>query len=172
MTTPTVTVANKPSFIERGHLRFLIIDAPTELNLEAYIHEMKNYQVTHLARACECSYSTTKVTNCKIQVHDIPFPDGEPPPKDVIEKWLTICQETFKNSNPDKQSIAVHCVAGLGRAPVLVAIALIENGMEPVDAIALIRSKRRGAINAKQLNYLQNDYKRQSLNKKSGCLLM
>lgn len=57
------------------------------------------------------------------------------------------------NSSP---TIAVHCVAGLGRAPVLVAIALVEfAGYDPVDAVALIRSLRRGAINEKQLTYLE-----------------
>lgn len=72
--------------------------------------------------------------------------------------------------------IAVHCVAGLGRAPVLVAIALIEAGMKYEDAVEMIRGNgdrrrmavvhsfttyiialadvRRGAINAKQLQYL------------------
>jgi protein tyrosine phosphatase type 4A len=48
----------------------------------------------------------------------------------------------------------VHCVAGLGRAPALVAIALIELGMQPLDAVEYIRSKRRGAFNKPQINYL------------------
>lgn len=50
--------------------------------------------------------------------------------------------------------IAIHCVAGLGRAPVLVAIALIEYGMESLQAVEFIRQQRRGAINKKQLDYL------------------
>ena len=50
--------------------------------------------------------------------------------------------------------IAVHCVAGLGRAPVLVAIALIEAGMDPLDSIENIRSKRRGAFNKPQIAFL------------------
>jgi protein tyrosine phosphatase type 4A len=36
--------------------------------------------------------------------------------------------------------VAVHCVAGLGRAPVLVAIALMELGMKYEDAVELIRA--------------------------------
>ena len=54
----------------------------------------------------------------------------------------------------DKPTIAVHCVAGLGRAPVLVAIALIEAGMDPLDSIENIRSKRRGAFNKPQIAFL------------------
>jgi protein tyrosine phosphatase type IVA len=62
--------------------------------------------------------------------------------------------------------IAVHCIAGLGRAPVMIAIALIEFGnMDPIDAVQFIRSRRRGAINNTQINYLQS-YKK--IYKKKG----
>lgn len=53
----------------------------------------------------------------------------------MIAKWLGICKATFGKANPEGRTIAVHCVAGLGRAPVLVAIALIENGLEPLQAV-------------------------------------
>jgi hypothetical protein len=51
----------------------------------------------------------------------------------------------------DPPQVAVHCVAGLGRAPCLVAIALVEQGMEALEAIQFVRQRRRGAINNKQL---------------------
>lgn len=54
-----------------------------------------------------------------------------------------------------KISIAVHCKTGLGRAPVMVAIALIEMGMDALDAIGYIRARRRGAINSRQLMFLE-----------------
>ncbi len=43
----------------------------------------------------------------------------------------------------------------LFRAPVLVALALIESGMKYEDAVDFIRKRRRGAINSKQLEYLE-----------------
>jgi protein-tyrosine phosphatase len=69
--------------------------------------------------------------------------------------------------SPAEKAIAVHCVAGLGRAPVLVAIALIEYAhYDPVEAVSFIRKIRRGSINEKQLQYLEQ-YSRQN---KPGCL--
>ncbi|KAI9168536.1 Protein tyrosine phosphatase type IVA 2 [Blastocladiella emersonii ATCC 22665] len=57
-------------------------------------------------------------------------------------------------SNLPPPTIAVHCVAGLGRAPVLIAVALIEHGMSPLDAIEYVRARRRGAFNTTQVKYL------------------
>lgn len=41
--------------------------------------------------------------------------------------------------NKPEAAVAVHCVAGLGRAPVMVAIALIELGMKYEEAVETIR---------------------------------
>lgn len=69
-------------------------------------------------------------------------------------------------------TIAVHCVAGLGRAPVLVALALIEHGFgDPSAVVEFIRSQRRGAINMRQLNYLES-YQRRSGSSCGACAIM
>lgn len=81
-----------------------------------------------------------------LPLQDVPFPDGDPPPDAVIAKWLGICKATFGKANPTKRTIAVHCVAGLGRAPVLVAIALIENGMEPLQAVQVSAAAAAAAL--------------------------
>eukprot|EP00735_Rhodelphis_limneticus_P001165 TRINITY_DN11732_c0_g1::TRINITY_DN11732_c0_g1_i1::g.11528::m.11528 TRINITY_DN11732_c0_g1::TRINITY_DN11732_c0_g1_i1::g.11528 ORF type:complete len:170 (+),score=23.27,sp/Q54DU9/TP4AA_DICDI/52.23/3e-53,DSPc/PF00782.15/8.7e-10,Y_phosphatase/PF00102.22/18,Y_phosphatase/PF00102.22/3.7e-07,PTPlike_phytase/PF14566.1/0.00082,CDKN3/PF05706.7/0.024,Pox_A31/PF05771.6/1.2,Pox_A31/PF05771.6/2.2e+02 TRINITY_DN11732_c0_g1_i1:52-561(+) len=169
MTTMTNVLGAKPSLVEHEQLRFLIFDAPTDSTLTRYLEEMKKYNVKHLVRACEKTYDAKVVESYNIMVHELLFPDGEPPPAEVIDTWLNICQATFAHKNPDKNTIAVHCVAGLGRAPVLVAIALIERGMEPEDAIAYIRERRKGAINAKQLKFIES-YKPRK--KKKDCIVM
>ena len=56
----------------------------------------------------------------------------------------------------DARRIAVHCVAGLGRAPFLVALALVHKGAAPLNTINLIRNNRKGALNPIQANYIQN----------------
>ena len=52
----------------------------------------------------------------------IPFEDGQPPPKEAIAKWHAVVMK----ASDDGGRVAIHCVAGLGRAPVMVAIALID----------------------------------------------
>jgi protein tyrosine phosphatase type IVA len=67
------------------------------------------------------------------------------------------------DSNEVMACIAVHCVAGLGRAPVLVALALIEYGMKPLDAIEFIRTRRKGALNSHQIEFIDR-YRRRRKN--------
>jgi hypothetical protein len=52
--------------------------------------------------------------------------------------------------------IGVHCVAGLGRAPFFVSMALVNNGCSAINAIELIRKNRPGSLNITQANYILN----------------
>lgn len=170
------TIGTKPTLLEAGpKLRFLIMDAPRQGNLHLYIKEMRQYSVTDIVRACEPTYQTGELTTAGITTHNMEYPDGHSPPQDVIDQWLHVVDNVFYKITKDepeheqiKPCVAVHCVAGLGRAPVLVAIALIEfENMDPVEAVTLIRRHRRGAINEKQLLYLEG-YKKYYL-KKNGA---
>ena len=138
------SLVNKPSLIEYENLRFLIMDAPKESNLHVYIRECKKYNVTHIVRISEPSYNKEEVENAGIQLHEMYYPDGQSPPPDVIARWLELVSGTFdkKTSKDEKPCIAIHCVAGLGRAPVLVAIALIEYGFDAISAVTFIRERR------------------------------
>lgn len=58
--------------------------------------------------------------------------------RQVVDEWLDLLKQRFR---ADAGScVAVHCVAGLGRAPVLVALALMELGLKYEDAVELIRT--------------------------------
>lgn len=88
------------------------------------------------------------------------FPDGDPPPQAILQAFFALCRKRFDGVGASSETapnatIAVHCVAGLGRAPVLVAAALVEQGLDPFDAVELIRSQRKGALNGKQIAFLE-----------------
>eukprot|EP01084_Bolivina_argentea_P199290 341031_1 len=144
---------NPLSFLRYKTLQFVIMDAPTDDNLTTYIKELNQKAVRCVVRTCESTYSEEPLLAAKMNVFDLPFPDGHPPSDDIISQWLQVVND---ENNLSRRPIAVHCVAGLGRAPVLVAIALIEMiQLDPIKAIHLIRNIRRGAINQKQYQYLK-----------------
>ncbi|XP_063900160.1 protein tyrosine phosphatase type IVA 3-like, partial [Zophobas morio] len=128
----------------------------------------KTYNVTDVVRVCDPTYNAEFFERENIQVWDWPFGDGEAPPQRIISDWLALVARRFKDNK--NATIAIHCVAGLGRAPVLVAIALIESGMEAEDAVEIIRRARRGAINSKQLVFLRK-YKPQRKKLFCDCVI-
>jgi len=182
---------NKPAVVEQGNMRFVIHDAPTDSNLPGYLDFDKRKKVVALVRACEPTYDKAPLEAAGVRVYEMPFQDGSPPPDHMIDQWLALVEKTFdsgKGSGKKKSkssssassssssssaspsaAIAVHCVAGLGRAPVLVCIALIERGMGWMEAVELVRKKRRGALNLTQLRYLET-YKPRG--KKEQCTIM
>ncbi|XP_051663373.1 protein tyrosine phosphatase type IVA 2 isoform X2 [Manacus candei] len=115
--------------------------------------ELKKYGVTTLVRVCDATYDQAPIEKEGVRVLDWPFDDGAPPPGQIVDDWLNLLKAKFREE--PGCCVAVHCVAGLGRAPVLVALALIECGMKYEEAVEFIRQKRRGAFNSKQLLYLE-----------------
>mmetsp|Transcript_6105 Transcript_6105/g.19443 ORF Transcript_6105/g.19443 Transcript_6105/m.19443 type:complete len:163 (+) Transcript_6105:128-616(+) len=157
MAQPLITLVDWKKY------HFLIMDAPNDVNLHVYIEQLRKHNVTDVVRICEKTYDESKVEGEGMAMHELAFADGAAPPAHVLDSWLNLVDHKFKHGDSN-ETIAVHCMAGLGRAPVLVAIALIEAGLEWEQAVDHIRSKRRGVMNAKQLKYLQS-YKRRS----QGC---
>ncbi|XP_072303707.1 protein tyrosine phosphatase type IVA 2 isoform X1 [Eucyclogobius newberryi] len=146
---------NRPAAVEIKSecMRFLITHNPTNATLNKFTEELKKFEVNTLVRVCEATYDKAPIEKEGIQVVDWPFDDGAPPPTQIVDDWLKLLNTKFRDE--PGCCVAVHCVAGLGRAPVLVALALIESGMKYEDAVQFIRQKRRGAFNSKQLLYLE-----------------
>ncbi|XP_018326029.1 protein tyrosine phosphatase type IVA 1 [Agrilus planipennis] len=155
-----------PAEIELKGYKFLITDRPSDQNILSYIEELKKHNVKAVVRVCEPSYQTDEIKNAGIEVFDLVYDDGTFPPNEVVEEWFKILKKKF-HDDPDS-CIAVHCVAGLGRAPVMVALTLIELGLKYEEAVELIRTKRRGAINAKQLAFLERYRPKSRLKLKNG----
>uniref|UniRef100_A0A0D9S1S9 Tyrosine specific protein phosphatases domain-containing protein n=1 Tax=Chlorocebus sabaeus TaxID=60711 RepID=A0A0D9S1S9_CHLSB len=81
-----------------------------------------------LVRVCDATYDKAPVEKEGIDVLDWPLDDGAPPPNQIVDDWLNLLKTKFREE--PGCSVAVHCVAGLGR-------------------------KRREVFNSKQLLYLE-----------------
>ncbi|XP_065255357.1 protein tyrosine phosphatase type IVA 3 isoform X2 [Emys orbicularis] len=144
---------NRPAPVEvcYKNMRFLITHNPTNATLSTFIEDLKKYGATTVVRVCEVTYDKTPLEKDGITVMDWPFDDGAPPPSKIVEDWLNLLKTKF--CEDPGCCVAVHCVAGLGR-------------------------KRRGAINSKQLMYLEKYRPKQRLrfkdphNHKNKCCIM
>jgi len=152
-------------------LRFFVTKAPNETNIDLYLAELKKHNVAHIVRVCQPTYEKDNLEANGVTVHDLYFPDGKAPSSHVMNEWRSILEKVFhsKNNNPEGEppAIAVHCVAGLGRAPVMVALALIEEGMDNAEAIKQIRNQITGSFNQNQIRFLMAYHPT-----KKGCLIM
>jgi len=157
--------------VEYKSVKFLITERPSEKTMDAFLTELLRHKVSYVVRVGGEPYNTSRLLEQGIEVVDLPYADGTAPSIEIIAAWCRL----LRGKRVDQPSfcVAVHCVAGLGRAPVLVAIALIELGMRYEDAVEFIRQKRKGAINAKQLDFLSKYRPKSRLSvKKKACVIM
>ncbi|KAK2942451.1 putative Protein tyrosine phosphatase type IVA 3 [Blattamonas nauphoetae] len=83
-------------------------------------------------------------------------PNSTPSPESVIST----------SPNP---TICAHCVAGLGRAPMLVCLAIMayDYGITGLEVVTKIRQKRPGALNSEQVRFIMDfEKERMKLNRR------
>jgi protein tyrosine phosphatase type 4A len=156
----------KPTFISYKNKKFVIISAPTNSNLNFYLDLFKKHNVKIVVRTCESTYDSSKITELDIHYVDLQFIDGQYPPTNIVNIWLSLVMEF--SLKPD-ECICIHCISGLGRAPTLVVLAFIELGMDIFDAVKYVRKKRPGSINTTQLKFLES-YKAK-YKKRLSCII-
>ncbi|EGF82419.1 hypothetical protein BATDEDRAFT_6575, partial [Batrachochytrium dendrobatidis JAM81] len=142
---------------------FLITDCPDKNHIDEFSHLLLSHQVSDVLRICDPSaYDASLLSVAGIKVHELYFEDGRLYKLSILNqkaKLLSTSSTLDKKISSSsltstKPVLAIHCVSGIGRAPVLVCCALIDYGMDPSDAVAYVRKYRRGAINKSQLAWI------------------
>ncbi|KAJ3128388.1 Protein tyrosine phosphatase type IVA 1 [Physocladia obscura] len=185
----------KHSLIETDTLplRILITDCPPSAALlaEFYVPVFAELGVSHVIRLCEPTYDSQILSDAGVVVVDsMAFQDGSAPPQNIVAEYRTFIENILQQSEsipapgtPDssnavprnsrnttstrqKPTIAVHCISGIGRAPIFAVIPLIDFGMDRVEAVEFVRSKRRGAFNRIQIDWIMDERAGLALKKK------
>lgn len=155
----------KDYIIIQGNIKYILSSCPNDKNIEEYSTFLKDNNVKYLVNFCEKEYQNSNLNN-SIKYESLFIEDGKTPGSDKLERWKELCNDCIK----ENKNIALHCVSGMGRAPTMLCIALIEyDNYNSIDAIELLRKKRKGCLNSIQLRYLMN-YKK---NKKyTNCIIL
>ena len=132
---------------------FIISESPTDNNIEEYIKILQQNSINlviNLTNITEKNtYDIDKIKNANIDYLHFPIQDGYVPTDFQINKLL----EFLNRYN----SLAFHCAAGLGRAPLVFAISyIILFNKKALDVIEMIREKEQKALNNIQIKYLYN----------------
>lgn len=150
--------------IVKNHKFFSVTGSPTHTNIDEYIKYLKSNSIEIVIKLNEKDlYDTGKFKQNDIEFIQIKIQDGNIPTKDDIIKINKISNEY--------NSICMHCTAGLGRAPLVMALIMIlQFNQEPHDAALEIRKKIPKCLNKFQIEFL-TEFKRKYYVKKTNCVL-
>jgi len=153
--TVTLVLAEKAANI-------LLLGVPVQDEFRRHLQFFQSLNVRHFFVACEKDPSLKFFEENGISVHSIEWEDGNSPPPNVVEEFLSVFYSSDRKEN---DFIAVACKRGYGRAPTLAAISLIENGMKPLSALTFLRQKNPRFITERQKSFIL-EYKPQKKGKK------
>ncbi len=169
------TLYNRGTVINdlKKNLKYLVTACPNEIGKDKYINTLICNNVGYLVKLCEDKeidnypFDSALYDQYNIEFHNLSFEDGCCPSEEIIEKWYQICMDAEKKN----KCIAVHCKSGLGRAPSLVALSMIKNGVDNIQAIEHIRKNIKGSFNSIQLAYIMQFSNKGNI-RNCGCSIM
>ena len=133
-------------------ISFILSDCPAPSSLPAFINLLKSHECHDLIRISSLdSYDAQVLITAGINVNEMQFVDGSVPSTELVKRYFDLVDDLVSKK---VSVLAIHCVSGIGRAPLLIAMMLIKSGMDRIEAIEFVRTKRRGAINKIQLDWI------------------
>ena len=108
-----------PNPVQWNNYNFLIMSAPDDASMKRCIkvrpptffyllfQDLDSYNVKLLVRSCEKLYDDDPLIKHGIEVHELSFDDGMLPEQELIDKWIKIIDEFFKeeaSGNPVPES--------------------------------------------------------------------
>lgn len=142
---------------------FIISGLPT--NLDEFINILYKNSINLVINLTDDKnifyYDTLKKNN--IDYIHFPLDDGTTPSDEKIKNLMNILSRY--------NSILFHCVAGLGRAPLILGITLILlYNYKPLEIIEKIRQKESKALNSAQVQFLLH-FKRKKYISDNSCII-
>jgi len=109
------------------------------VDLDYLIHLRVHEGIRTSVNLSEYPWPDEWLSGSGILCHHFPIVDmSVPSEKDV--------RDIFKMIEESGGPVMIHCAAGIGRTGTVIALYLVEMGMEPLEAISLVRKRRPGSI--------------------------
>ena len=85
-----------------------------------YVEIFKRFDVKRVIRLNDEKYDKKHFIQNGIAHNDLFFIDGSTPPDNIVQDFMTVCDQHFAKA--DCGAIAIHCKAGLGRTGTLIGL--------------------------------------------------
>lgn len=142
---------------------FMISESPTEINITDYVYLVQKNAINLVICLSENKkYDPNIFKNVNIDYLHFLIKDGTTPTDEQIKK-LSVFLSRYN-------SVAFHCDAGLGRAPLFLAISFILLfDYKPANIIEKIRTKEKKALNTNQVTFLFTFKRKKYID--GGCII-
>jgi atypical dual specificity phosphatase len=123
-------------------------------DLRKAVELFKDASIGVVISLTETALNTDILAEFDIEYHHIPVNDFHAPDAAQIDRFVSIVAA----AREARRKTLVHCFAGRGRSGVMAACYLISLGRTPEEALAEVRSRRRGAVETEEQEDAVHDY--------------